>query len=141
MVVHDTLSRGERHAPFQSRNRCNLSGKIVPVIKLPLFSQETGPAVQTLLELAGAPHAGLRVGSVKLQPNERVPAEGLSQHPVDEVSLIIKGSLTGESGGETFAVGACDVTLIPAGEPHWAVAGPDGAEILWMWFGNTTHEE
>jgi quercetin dioxygenase-like cupin family protein len=111
------------------------------MIKLPLFSQQSGPAVQTLLELPGLPHAGLQVGSVKLQPNERVPAEGLSQHAVDEVSLIVKGSLTGESGGETFTVAAGDVTLIPAGEPHWAVAGPDGAEILWMWFGDLTAEK
>jgi quercetin dioxygenase-like cupin family protein len=72
---------------------------------------------------------------VTLAPGQRVPAEGWSAHAADELSLIVSGSLTGVSGEAPFAVGSGDVTLIPAGEAHWAVAGPDGAEIFWVWFG------
>lgn len=98
---------------------------------------EGAPAlgVRTLLDLAPQDRAALRAGSVTLAPGQRVPAEGWSAHAADELSLIVSGSLTGVSGEVPFAVGAGDVTLIPAGEAHWAVAGPDGAEIFWVWFG------
>jgi quercetin dioxygenase-like cupin family protein len=92
-------------------------------------------AVQRLLELRVGVHAALQVGSVRLEPGQRVPDEGTSQHPVDEVSLVVKGSLTATSGGETCELVAGDVSLIPAGEPHWAVAGDEGAEIFWLHFG------
>lgn len=103
-------------------------------------SSEGAPAVHTLLELASREAAGLRVGSVRLAPGQRVPAEGESVHGVAELSLIVTGTLHGESGGTPFAIGAGEVTLIPQGEPHWAVAGPDGADILWVWFGDVAGE-
>ncbi|MEX2542771.1 MAG: AraC family ligand binding domain-containing protein [Trueperaceae bacterium] len=103
--------------------------------KLPLFPAESPEPVQTLLELAAQPQAALRAGSVRLVPNQRVPAEGTSAHGADELSLIVSGSLSGVSGDERFTVVSGDVTLIPAGERHWAVAGPEGAEIFWCWFG------
>lgn len=92
-------------------------------------------AVQQLVELQVEASAKLRLGSVRLEPGQRVPAEGVSQHPVDEVSLIVKGSLTAACGGEVCELSAGEVSLIPAGEPHWAVAGGEGAEIFWLWFG------
>lgn len=98
-----------------------------------------GP-VRTLFDLAPRDGAALRVGAVRLQPGQRVPDEGASRHGVDEASLIVSGSLRGESGGEAFAIAAGDVTLIPAGEAHWAVAGEDGAEIFWAWFGDVAGE-
>jgi len=103
--------------------------------KLPLFPLGAAEPVQTLLDLAAMPNAALRAGSVKLSPNQRVPAEGWSGHSAEELSLIVSGSLTGVCGGAEFQAGAGDVTLIPAGEQHWAVAGSDGAEIFWCWFG------
>lgn len=98
-----------------------------------------GP-VRTLFDLAPRDGAALRVGAVRLQPGQRVPDEGTSRHGVDEAALIVSGSLRGESGGEAFAIAAGDVTLIPAGEAHWAVAGDDGAEIFWAWFGDVAGE-
>jgi quercetin dioxygenase-like cupin family protein len=104
------------------------------------FRTDAGDAVQTLLDLPARAGAALRTGSVRLDPGQRVPAEGLSRHGVDEVSLITAGSLRGESGGQAFALGAGDVSWIPAGEAHWAVAGPEGAEIFWVWFGDVAAE-
>ncbi len=92
--------------------------------------------VRTLLDLAPTERAALRAGSVTLAPGQRVPAEGWSAHAAEELSLIVSGSLTGVSGDAPFTVGGGDVTLIPAGEAHWAVAGPEGAEIFWVWFGD-----
>ncbi len=92
--------------------------------------------VRTLLDLAPKDTAALRAGSVTLAPGQRVPVEGWSAHAADELSLIVSGSLIGVSGEAAFAVGDGDVTLIPAGEAHWAVAGPDGAEVFWVWFGD-----
>lgn len=104
--------------------------------KLPLFPPSMQQPVHALLDLAPTPNAALRVGSVRLEPNQRVPESGLSCHEADEVSLILGGSLSGASGDAEFTVSAGDVTLIPAGEEHWAVAGPEGAEIFWLWFGS-----
>lgn len=92
-------------------------------------------AVRTLLDLAPRDGAALRAGSVRLAPGQRVPEEGDSAHAADELSLVTAGSLQGVSGGEAFDIAAGDVTLIPHGERHWAVAGPEGAEIFWVWFG------
>ena len=109
--------------------------------RLPLFpAPADDAAVRTLLDLPARDGAALRAGSVQLAPGQRVPGEGLSRHGVAELSLIVAGSLRGESGGEPFEVAAGDVTLIPEGEPHWAVAGPDGAEIFWTWFGDVERE-
>lgn len=109
--------------------------------RLPLFPPSSDDApVRTLLDLAPRGGAALRAGSVRLAPGQRVPGEGLSRHGVSELSLIVSGSLRGESGGEPFRLAAGDVTLIPEGEEHWAVAGPEGTEIFWVWFGDVAGE-
>lgn len=114
---------------------------MVRMRRLKLSSEESaeGP-VRTLFDLAPRDGAALRVGAVRLQPGQRVPDEGTSRHGVDEASLIVSGSLSGQSGGEAFTIAAGDVTLIPAGEAHWAVAGHEGAEIFWAWFGDVAGE-
>ncbi|MBX3142626.1 MAG: cupin domain-containing protein [Trueperaceae bacterium] len=105
---------------------------------IPLFNDATEFGVATLLELGAPPAPGFRAGSVRLAPGQRVPAEGLSVHAADEVSYVVAGSLSGVCGGEEFKTFAGEVSLIPAGEEHWAVAGPDGAEIFWCWYGNVS---
>lgn len=104
----------------------------------PLFSDAGSVGVQTLLDLAPTRGAALRVGSVRLAPGQRVPGEGVSVHSADEVSYIVTGSLTGVCSGAEFETVAGEVSLIPAGEEHWAEAGPDGAEIFWCWYGEVT---
>lgn len=104
--------------------------------RLPLFSDPTDVGVSTLLDLGNGVGAAFRAGSVRLAPGQRVPAEGWSVHAADEVSYIVSGSLTGMCGGDEFATVAGEVSVIPAGEEHWAVAGPEGAEIFWCWYGD-----
>jgi len=101
-----------------------------------LFSDKNDVGVTTLLDLGRMPGPAFRAGSVRLAPGQRVPAEGVSVHTADEVSYIVAGSLTGVCGGEEFATVAGEVSLIPAGEEHWAVAGPGGAAIFWCWYGD-----
>ena len=103
---------------------------------LPLFTDAATVGVSTLIDLGSRTGPAFRAGSVRLEPGQRVPAEGVSVHAADEVSYIVAGSLTGVCGGAEFATVAGEVSLIPAGEEHWAVAGPDGAEIFWCWYGD-----
>lgn len=71
-------------------------------------------------------------GTVIIQPGERVPAEGFSNHKEDEYSIIIEGNIEGESGGKPFKVNASEATLIPAGEKHWAINnGDEPCKIVW----------
>ena len=103
---------------------------------LTLFNDAADLGVTTLLDLDRGSGSAFRAGSVRLAPGQRVPAEGWSVHMADEVSYIVAGSLTGVCGGEAFATVAGEISLIPAGEEHWAVAGSDGAEIFWCWYGD-----
>lgn len=102
----------------------------------PLFEDPTDVGVTTLLDLGRRPGPAFRAGSVRLAAGQRVPGEGVSVHAADEVSYIVAGSLSGVCGGQEFSTAAGEVSLIPAGEEHWAVAGPDGAEIFWCWYGD-----
>lgn len=102
---------------------------------MPLFPDDATIGVAPLLELGRRPGAGCRAGSVRLAPGQRVPDRGWSVHAADEVSYIVAGSLSGVCGEEEFEIVAGEVSLIPAGEEHWAVAGPAGAKIFWCLYG------
>lgn len=101
-----------------------------------LIGEAAEGGVATLLELGVASGPRFRAGSVRLAPGQRVPAEGLSAHTAEEVSYVVAGSLSGECGGRPFTTVAGEVSHIPAGEEHWAVAGPEGAVVFWCWYGD-----
>lgn len=103
---------------------------------IPLLSEAGEAGVATLLDLGQRPKPRFRAGSVRLAPGQRVPVTGVSAHTADEVSYVISGSLSGASGGQPFATVAGEVSHIPAGEEHWAEAGPDGADVFWCWYGD-----
>lgn len=93
----------------------------------------SGPApTRQLLEFAEGQVGSVTFGSARFEPGQRLPAEASGSHAGDEVSYIISGQLSGESGGEAFSIGAGDLTIIPAGEPHWAVAGPEPVELIYV---------
>lgn len=96
------------------------------------YGLEPGQINRVLFDHADGKVAALKIGSVRFEPGQRLPESGTGSHAEDELSFIISGSLSGESGGEPFSIGGGDLTLIPAGEEHWAVAGPDGADILYV---------
>ncbi|MEH7123740.1 cupin domain-containing protein [Bacillus sp. JJ1532] len=78
-------------------------------------------------------HADIQFGKVSIAPGERVPVEGLSCHEGNEYSFIVKGSLKGESGGESFQIQAGEATFIPAGEEHWCLnTAQEPCEIVWV---------
>lgn len=60
------------------------------------------------------------VGALEFAAGTRLPAEGVSKHEEDELAFILEGELRAVSGGQAFSLRAGDVTLIPAGEEHWA---------------------
>lgn len=96
------------------------------------YSLEPDQINRVLFDYTDSGTKVIKIGSVRFQPNQRLPAEGTGSHAEDELSYIISGSLSGESGGQAFDIGGGDLTLIPAGEEHWAVAGPDGADLIYV---------
>ncbi|MGY0692184.1 cupin domain-containing protein [Virgibacillus sp. FSP13] len=78
-------------------------------------------------------HVDVQFGTVTIQPGERVPKEGLSKHEENEYSVIVKGKVEGESGGEPYQTSTSNAMLIPAGEEHWAInSGEEPCEIVWV---------
>ena len=73
-----------------------------------------GPQSQTFEALPAS------VGTLFFPSGTRLPESGSSVHAQDEISFILSGVLEAESGGERATLRAGDVTLIPAGEHHWA---------------------
>ncbi len=73
-----------------------------------------GSSAQTFKDLPAS------VGALSFAAGARLPESGSSVHDQDEISFILSGVLRAESGGERFTLRAGDVTLIPAGEAHWA---------------------
>jgi quercetin dioxygenase-like cupin family protein len=96
------------------------------------YSLEPGQINRVLFDYSAGSTRVLKIGSVRFEPGQRLPVEGTGSHLEDELSYIIAGSLEGESGGEAFSIGGGHLTLIPAGEEHWAVAGPEGADLIYV---------
>jgi quercetin dioxygenase-like cupin family protein len=48
---------------------------------------------------------------------------GLHVHPYDETFIVEAGSATFTVGGETFELGAGQITVVPANTPHKFVSG------------------
>jgi mannose-6-phosphate isomerase-like protein (cupin superfamily) len=84
---------------------------------VPVIKQSDLPWSSIAHELVGDDHGGigLCVIFVDAEPG-RGPA--LHTHPYDEVLIIQEGRATATVGDETIDVGAGDIVLIPAGEPH-----------------------
>jgi quercetin dioxygenase-like cupin family protein len=85
-----------------------------------------------LLDFTRGQVGSVIIGSARFEAGQRLPAEGFSQHSGDEVSYIISGQLSGESGGVPFSIAGGDLTIIPADELHWAVAGDEPVELIYV---------
>ncbi|AOV08676.1 cupin domain-containing protein [Sporosarcina ureilytica] len=76
--------------------------------------------------------AEVEFGFVSIPAGERLPVEGTTSHEEHEYSFIIKGALSGESGGKTFDIKAGEASYIPAGEAHWCVnEGDSPVELVY----------
>ena len=84
---------------------------------MPVIKQSDLPWSSIAHELVGDDHGGigLCVIFVDAEPGR---GPGLHTHPYDEVLIIQEGRATATVGDETVEVGAGDIVLIPAGEPH-----------------------
>ncbi len=91
--------------------------------------------VLSLLDLPAEQNAVLKMGTARIQKGDWVPLEGHSSHEQHEVSVILKGKLEIESGGQPGTIQTGDIALIPAGEAHRAQALED-TELIWFWFGS-----
>jgi quercetin dioxygenase-like cupin family protein len=55
---------------------------------------------------------------------------GQHQHPNEQVGIILKGALRFNIGSESRDLHVGDTYVIPAGVPHDAIAGPQGAVVV-----------
>ena len=67
------------------------------------------------------PRAEVNFGFVSIPAGARLPMEGTNFHEEHEYSFIIKGGLSGESGGKSFEIKTGEASYIPAGEAHWCI--------------------
>ncbi|MFS0890974.1 cupin domain-containing protein [Peribacillus frigoritolerans] len=83
-------------------------------------SKVTEEIVQTLFQdrFQGAE---VKFGFVSIPAGERLPREGTNAHEEHEYSYIIKGAISGDSGGKSYRISAGEASYIPAGEQHWCV--------------------
>lgn len=123
MVGARATSKLERH--------CTLKEEVLALKKIDFAV--TGPEpTKLLLEFANGEVRSVVFGSARFEPGQRLPEAGVGSHTGDEISYIISGRLTGESGGEPFEISAGEMSVIPAGEEHWAQAGPEPVELIYV---------
>lgn len=67
---------------------------------------------------------------LEVDPNAALPAH---HHHNEQVGLLVRGELTFNAGEEQRTVHAGDGWVIPAGEEHDAIAGPEGAIVIETW--------
>ncbi len=92
------------------------------------------PISETTSLLETTQHSSvINFGVTKVEPGERLPAEGYTHHEEHEYSFILSGQLTGESGGEDFIIGTGELSYIPAGEDHYCQNnGKENVEIFFV---------
>jgi quercetin dioxygenase-like cupin family protein len=60
----------------------------------------------------------------------------LHQHTVEEIMLVLEGTVWVQVGDERATVGPHHTVVIPAGTPHaWGNAGAETAKLLWAFGG------
>lgn len=69
----------------------------------------------------------LNVNVVRLAPNA---IAAVHAHDEEQIGVVIAGTLTFTDGRRSFALEAGDCYRAPAGAPHGATAGPDGATVI-----------
>jgi mannose-6-phosphate isomerase-like protein (cupin superfamily) len=76
-------------------------------------------------EFVGADHGDVAITFLLVDAE---PGRGprLHKHPYDEVLIVLEGRARLDDGTETREVGAGDIVVIPAGEPHAFVNVGDG---------------
>lgn len=74
----------------------------------------------------------LRIGSAVLPAGTRVPETGASIHAGHELSVILSGRLSAESGGVPARIEAGMVSVIPAGEAHIATVEEEMRLVYFM---------
>jgi quercetin dioxygenase-like cupin family protein len=68
-----------------------------------------------------------------VEPGVSVP---LHAHTVEELMLVLEGTVWVRVGGERQTVGPRHTVVIPPGAPHaWGNDGPDVARLLWAFAG------
>jgi len=93
-------------------------------MSIDVVRQDELPWSNIARELVGADHgSGLCVIFVDAEPG-RGPS--LHTHPYEEVLIILEGQATLDDGEARRDVGAGDVVLIPAGQPHGFVNSGEG---------------
>ena len=76
----------------------------------------------------------LEIGTGFLKAGSRMPDQGESRHPRREITLILDGEITTNSGNSSRKLRAGDIVTIPPGQEQHTVVHRD-TRLLWMFFG------
>lgn len=69
----------------------------------------------------------LMVTRVRLDPASVIPPHN---HPHEQMSVVLEGSLEMTLDGETREIGPGDVVAIPTNATHGVMVGPSGATVI-----------
>ena len=77
-----------------------------------------------------------QVGSYVIEPGERVPQDGTTNHDGDEISVILSGEIDLVVEDDRRSVGPESLTVIPAGTPHYSEnTGDDPVRLIYAVLG------
>lgn len=77
----------------------------------------------------------LILGTGHFSAGQIMPAEGFSQYPLREISIILEGALETESCGKTVRLGPGDVVTIPPGKRQRSTFLAD-TKLVYIFFGH-----
>lgn len=96
---------------------------IHPGSDLPLEPVEAGTGTRRQTLTARGSGAGFHMRRFVMEPGGGMPRH---TNQVEHQQYVLKGSAQVGIGDQIYEVRAGDVVHIPAGEPHWYRASPDG---------------
>jgi quercetin dioxygenase-like cupin family protein len=105
------------------------------IIKINEVDTEKGVNIlmKTLFDEDVTPKKRLVIGTARISPGTRVPAEGEGVHDGDEYAVIFQGRSRIVSGGQEYQLSEGMASFIPAGEAHWSMNDGDrDCELVWI---------
>ena len=97
-------------------------------------TDNAGPLVQHLC-FVDPSATTVMVGTGHFRAGQDLPANGFSQRPMREISIILEGAIETEAAGKTVTLGAGDLVTIAPNEKHRSRFLED-TKLIYIYFGH-----